>query len=162
MSKMFKRVIERLAAREGIDLWTVGSYAKFEMAGYQDLCLEVIGPGLIAVAHTFVQNGDLMFDPEIVFSMTTGEGWAPVEITQHPVGNYQRVAEVGHHGQITHLNVRVQRSVSQFAGVWARDLQAQGWQHRATCARKEHGEGQTVPEALRPTPAGTVVQTAFC
>ena len=40
----------------------------------------------VVVGHYFIQNGDVMADPEIVFDYAT---WNPLELTQHPVGVYR-------------------------------------------------------------------------
>ena len=71
-------------------------HRKYELEGYQPLSIEVLPPSMcpagvpaVAVAHTFVQNGDLMYDPEIVFAVGQTEAWLAYEITQHPVGRYR-------------------------------------------------------------------------
>lgn len=48
-----------------------------------DLTIERIGENQLSVAHHYVQRGDLMSDPEIVFSITD-DGWVAIEYTQHP------------------------------------------------------------------------------
>jgi hypothetical protein len=143
-SKTFKKAIEQLARREGVDLALPGAYLLFDMDGFQRLRIEVLAPGIVAVAHTFVQNGDLMCDPEIVFSTTTVEGWSPVECTQHPVGAYTVCAKVNERGEITHRNARAQRDILALVNVWARNLRAQRWLEDATCTRSKHGTGQLV------------------
>jgi hypothetical protein len=139
-SKLMKQKIEALARREGIDLTRVGAYMRFEMAPYQPMYVETIAPGLVAVAHTFVQYGDVMKDPEIVFSTTTvADAWCPVECTQHAVGSRAECAEVNESGCITGYRRRAYGSVMELVGMWARNIGTQGWLKGATCTRKEAG-----------------------
>lgn len=66
-----------------------------------------------AVAHTFVQNGDLMYDPELVFDPQT---WLVVEVAMHPTGFYQRVSAG-----------RYSPGLESFAKMWAKNLREQGF-----------------------------------
>ena len=77
-----KDILERL----GIDLveeMTVNEGYTIEVEGYEDLTIEKIGSNRLSVAHYYVQRGDLMCDPEIVFRIEES-GWIPVRYTQHP------------------------------------------------------------------------------
>lgn len=80
---------------------------------YMPLSIEVTPDGNIAVAHTFTQNGDLMYDPELVFD---AHDWHVVEVTMHPTGVYQRVPD----GMYS-------PSLEDFVRLWAKNLQEQGF-----------------------------------
>jgi hypothetical protein len=84
-----------------------------ERKGYMRLVIEVTPMGEVSVAHYYTQNGDAMRDPEIVF---LPDCWLPVEITQDPVGIYQR-ANPG----------RYLKGANQLANVWAMNLRHQGF-----------------------------------
>jgi hypothetical protein len=71
-SKLIAQTIRAVAAARGLDLSKVGSHARIDNPPYMPLCIEVIGPNLISIAHYGLQNGDLMADPEMVFSMGVG------------------------------------------------------------------------------------------
>jgi len=101
---------------------------------YQRLVIEHVGRGprggeLVAVAHTFEQNGDLMYDPEIVFEVLAGAAWEPVEITQHPVGVYRRAVWTDS-GRLR-SNAALIRELKEFAGLWDRNLREQGFPEAA-------------------------------
>lgn len=91
---------------------------------YQPLTIEVTPDGHIAVAHTFVQNGDVMRDPEIVFNAMS---WQPIEITQDPVGVYRRARSGYYLSGVTRLanmmasNIREQFRAASFVS-YSHDL----------------------------------------
>jgi len=53
-------------------------------AGAMPLVIEKIGDNRVSVAHYYTQFGDVMYDPEIVFRITSNGTWMAVEYTQHP------------------------------------------------------------------------------
>jgi len=81
--------------------------------GYQPLSINVIGVGLVSVAHTYVQYGDLMYDPEIVFNVNMR--WLPVSFTQSGTGYH---AEAGNGRYLV---------LGGFDKVWARNIKHQGY-----------------------------------
>lgn len=86
---------------------------KLKNEPWMPLSIEVTPDGNVAVAHTFVQNGDLMYDPELVFD---ANDWRVVEVTMHPTGFYHRVP-AGHYSP----------GLEDFASTWAQNLRAQGY-----------------------------------
>jgi hypothetical protein len=103
-------------------------HRKYELEGYQPLSIEVLPPSMcpagvpaVAVAHSFVQNGDLMYDPEVVFAVGQTEAWLAYEITQHPVGLYRNAY------RDNSLDVAEVRDINGLVSVWARNLSGQGW-----------------------------------
>lgn len=44
-------------------------YLRFERAGFEPLTVEWVGNNFISVMHSFIQNGDVMRDPDIVLSV---------------------------------------------------------------------------------------------
>jgi len=77
-----KAILERLGI-ESIEEMSVNESYTVEVGGYEDLTIEKIGADRLSVAHHYIQRGDLMYDPEIVFYIENGE-WRPVRYTQHP------------------------------------------------------------------------------
>lgn len=86
------------------------SYA-IEVEGNEDLTIEKIGSDRLSVAHHYIQRGDLMCDPEIVFRVEEGE-WIPIRYTQHP-----RVHQYDPEG------IRIEGFVVQ----WSANLREQGF-----------------------------------
>src|SRR5688572_24152322 len=52
---------------------------------WMPLVIERHGPRVM-ISHFFLQNGDVMSDPELVFMLPD---WEIVELTQHPIGLYR-------------------------------------------------------------------------
>lgn len=77
---------------------------KIENPGFMDLHIEYVGTGprnlpMVSVAHYYVQNGDLMRDPDMEFEVDpkeldadvtpktlSGEGWYPLTYRQDGLG----------------------------------------------------------------------------
>lgn len=141
LTRAFPRNLRRVIASRG-DLLTFesaiggrGEFArKYELGGNgadssaQPLSIEILPPSMcpagvpaVAVAHTFIQNGDLMYDPEIVFAVGQPDAWLAYQITQHPVGGYSCAYIDGA------LYPGVVKSINALVSTWARNLAAQGW-----------------------------------
>ena len=112
---------------------------KIEAPGFMPLNVEVIsqrGPGgglLLAVSHTYVQNGDVMRDPEIVAEITPGSSdWLPISFRQDNLGILHEavVSEGGvfllHHGLVADLK--------RFMALWDKNLREQGFIEAARAA----------------------------
>jgi len=124
--KAMQTIIEAIAKRHGLDLSTVGAHLRLEMPGYLPLCIEVVGERMISVAHFFLQAGDLLYDPEMVFYVQNG-AWIPLSITQAPVGVYREVLFLDDDGMPERYEPRMMRELASFSTMWARNITAQGW-----------------------------------
>jgi hypothetical protein len=123
---------------------------KVEVPGYLPLNIEIIGKGpggglLLAVSHTYVQNGDLMRDPEVVAEVTPGSSdWLPISFRQDNLGILHEavVSEGGvflfHHGLVADLR--------KFMAFWDENIRQQGFTEAARQAtsqdRRPPGEGE--------------------
>ncbi len=91
----------------------------------------------VSVTHYIEQNGDMLRDPEMVFSLHTltaamprFEGWVP--LTTEP-GGFGRVCPTTKHaanGKPTGYYPRAMREAYAFAALWARNLRSQGFVRR--------------------------------
>ena len=96
-------------------------YLELTNAPYMPLVIERQGDE-VAVMHYFIQNGDLMRDPEVAFRHGS---WEPISITQDPVGVYREVFLFVGGRRV--MNVRLLRELEDFARLWAANLRAQGF-----------------------------------
>lgn len=129
-----------------------GDVMVLAMPPYQDLAFARLGRHLMSVAHQYHQEGDRMYDPEIVF-FTGGAAWVPFSITQSPVGVYREVAVLTPDGsRIARIQPTGLRDVARFAELWARNLVAQGWLDSATLVGKTESEDDEPPTQERPAP----------
>ena len=106
-------------------------HASIENPPYMRLVIEDIGIGprghqAISVAHYFTQNGDLCQDPELCFEFVPQGGhvvYEPFSFQQAIPPVYQEVFENGPASE----NHRLKRDLTQFAQMWDRNLQEQGF-----------------------------------
>jgi hypothetical protein len=95
------------------------------------LVVEFVGNGprgnaLVAVAHTYVQEGDVMYDPEMEFEVSNDlSTWLPVSYRQDNLGTRQEAVWVT--DRRVQIVPRLVRELSQFANGWDRNLRRQGF-----------------------------------
>ena len=119
---------------------------RIENPGYMPLSIDFLGTGprdlpMIAVAHNFVQNGDVMADPDMQFEIDPEGGYHPVNITQSPVGAYHEAVFIGDDGKV-YIRPAVVRDLKSFARMWDRNIGAQGF--------IEAAKALTNPPAVQP------------
>ena len=127
---MFQQAIETiLKAHDLLQAFQASPefYVCFTMPGFDRLVIERQGSQVI-VGHYFEQNGDLMSDPEVVFDLET---WAPLELTQSPMGVYRRKF-IERDGK-TYVDTRFDRGVRPLVRMWADNLLHQGWSNPERC-----------------------------
>jgi hypothetical protein len=119
-----------------------------EAPGFMPLHLEIVGRGpggglLLAVSHTYVQNGDLMRDPEVVAEISPGSSdWLPIRYRQDNLGALHEavVSEGGvflfHHGLVADLK--------RFMAFWDENIREQGF---IEAARQATSRGPRPPGA---------------
>ena len=111
-----------------------GTAKRLKAPGFMDLTVDCLvrerGEGymVIAIAHRYEQNGDLMSDPDMelkihFYAVEGGEGHAVEALTyqQDGLGIYQRV-----YPEPGKVAPRLQRELNQFLGMWLRNLLKQG------------------------------------
>lgn len=124
-SPNMQRVITALAFKHGINLWKVEATFRLDMPHFDRLVVENIGGHRISVAHYFVQNGDLVADPEVVF-LVRDDQWYPVEMTQVLLG-WRELAQCAANGAVLGIRPQAQAAAAEFADWWADQIEAQGW-----------------------------------
>ncbi|MGE0269588.1 MAG: hypothetical protein AB7S78_14150 [Candidatus Omnitrophota bacterium] len=103
--------------------------------GFMPLSVEDIGhtpDGLrqIAISHYGEQNGDLMRDPEMVFTLHEIDGITvaePISFQNDYMGIYQEVYSYNGEGTRTHVNPCLKRELKSFSITWFRNLKHQGF-----------------------------------
>lgn len=79
-------IVEKILGRLGyqsVETMEINDGVTLQSDGFDDLSIEKVGSNLISVSQHYVQRGDVMCDPEVVFRIEDGE-WIPVEYIQHP------------------------------------------------------------------------------
>jgi hypothetical protein len=99
--------------------------------GYMPLVAEEIGESAegrrhVALAHTGLQNGDVMHDPEIVFEFHA-LGAEPISFGNDYVGAHNEVYAYDDAGRRTGVYAKRRAELVSFARIWFRNLRAQGF-----------------------------------
>lgn len=139
-SKSMAKVVTKLAVKHGLDL-SKGGAIRLDNPGYERLCIEVIGPHQVSVAHYYEQNGDLVADPDIAF-FTGYEailGWVPMYM-QDFVG-FREAAEL-REGDIGRYWPAAMKDITSFVNQWARNIGGQRWLDRAV-KHQDNGDDST-------------------
>lgn len=115
-------------------------HIRLENRGYMPLVIECVGEGprdlpLISVAHTYVQNGDVMYDPEMTFEVDPGHPgeWGPITYRQDNLGFHQVAVWRTEQGQVM-LRPALVRELKSFARMWNKNLRDQGFLDAARAA----------------------------
>jgi len=120
-----KQVIEKIVeARDMLTQFRSGDFhLRIENLPYQPLAIQRNGNS-VCVTHYFVQNGDLIPDPDMEFLIGADGNWYPVAI-QYSNGAYFR-ARWSDDGK-QYVDRRQVMSQTSFANMWARNIKAQGF-----------------------------------
>lgn len=122
-----QQIIKEIAEKHGLDLTAPEAHLKLTMPNFDPLVIEKIGKNQISVAHYFVQEGDMMADPDLVL-FTGYIAWVPTEITQAPFGIYNKVAWLTDDGrQVDRFLPTSQAALADFANEFGRQIRANGW-----------------------------------
>jgi hypothetical protein len=110
---------------------------KLESAGYMDLIVETwrVSEWLhVSVAHYYVQEGDLMADPEIEFRTRRFQDidgkwkWKiePIHFKQDNLGIYHQAMFFEENGQIL-CDLKLQKNIRSFLLSWSNNIKNQGF-----------------------------------
>lgn len=101
-------------------------YLRLKSEGHMDLSIDRLGPDRIAMAHNFIQNGDVMADPdmEILIDMPSRMAFG-MAYQLDGLGVYQNVADGA-----GHINADLRLELSSFLQKWLTTLEHQGFYRR--------------------------------
>ncbi len=108
---------------------------KLTVDGYMPLGIERIGTSgdghkLVALAHTGLRNGDVMYDSEMVFrfiDMGEVQVAEPISFRNDYMGIHQEVYRYNDEGKATDVNTRLKAELKSFSRTWFRNLKEQGF-----------------------------------
>lgn len=86
------------------------------------VAVECIGDCRFSVAHYYVQNGDMMRDPEMTFFLADDGHYYPMTIQMDALGIYRVGVEFGEDGRIIQGNIREQADQARFANKWMANI----------------------------------------
>ena len=112
------------------------TYLHFERDGLEPLTVENVGDNLISVMHSFVQNGDLMRDPDIVLLVDNANKTASaVSYEMSSIGLYKEYMDF-ETGKI--LDEAGQKETDSFLSDWFKNIERQ--QYVLVRGEKENGD----------------------
>ena len=87
---------------------------------YMYLCVEMIAPGYVSLAHYGLQNGDMIRDPDVVFWDAPGLGWLPVSYRNDYAGFDATYVEAGSEMGLPLVvrDAQGQRGLAEFCETW--------------------------------------------
>ena len=107
---------------------------------YMPLSLDYLGNNgkydMFAVAHNYIQNGDVMADPDMQF-VDDGTYWYPTTFQNDGIGVYKEVYEFDVGGNFSKVNPRLKAELESFSRTWARNIDQQGFAGGKLAARNE-------------------------
>jgi hypothetical protein len=121
---------------------------KLEVESYMPLAIQFIGVGprgmpLVSVMHHYLQNGDVMRDPDVEFEIDTEGGWHPISYRQDSVGLMQEAVFADPQSGRVMVRPKLVRDLRRFAATWSNNLDEQGF---VAAARKVvEGKGGAEP-----------------
>lgn len=123
MSGVIKKILKKQGLLEKFEAST-DFYVKIESKPFMPLIIERHETQVV-VAHYYLQNGDLIPDPDMEFEVSHDGSWLPVAI-QFASGNYKRAIITDEAGRLL-INPRERLDQKLFSDMWARNLRAQGF-----------------------------------
>lgn len=105
----------------------IGGHRKFDNAKgiFMAVSIDRLTERHYSVAHNYIQNGDLMADPDMTFYRTPeGEFW-PCTFQQDNLAFYQVGLEITEDGSIEAENPKAQADQADFANGWMRNIAEQ-------------------------------------
>lgn len=111
-----------------------GDYLKLKSSAYMDLNIDYLYSEkrsyVISIAHNYVQNGDLMADPDMEIEIYPNIRMVEaLTITQHAVGVYRKVYEINENGKKISVDPAAKRDLNEFLLLWLKNLVDQGFKH---------------------------------
>ena len=107
-----------------------GNYAKIQNSpALMPVVVEKVGHlkgygEIISIAHYGEQNGDLMADPDMTFTIVRGE-YYPISFKNDYVGIYQEVFSYNEDGSPEAIDIKLQSDLTTFANQWMNSIQEQ-------------------------------------
>ena len=120
--RIYSRLDKLLAAFGGLKgiLITPDFHATLKARGFMDLSIEVLRPGVIAMAHNYIQNGDVMADPDMEIQINYLNKSAQAKTFQQDgLGVYQSAWN--------EANPSLELELNSFLYFWLGNIQDQGF-----------------------------------
>ena len=118
-SKIFYELMEQLGKRCAV---------KIDNSPNEFMAVNIdrIGPQVVAIAHNYVQCGDVMADPDMMFYIQKDTGLVyPFSYQLSSLGTYQESIVFDEDGQPLSFYPKMQKDHAVFASQWMKNIKAQ-------------------------------------
>lgn len=126
-------ILSQLASSYGFNLldWESDIYLKLEQEGFNRLVLERHEPHVFSLSHYYLQNGDLMADPDVTFLLIKPLSRLiiyPLTFQQDNLGIYREVAFLNsERNHLSKFKPAPIEDLVEFCDTWAANIYAQKW-----------------------------------
>ena len=97
------------------------SYLKLKLKGSMNLSVEWIEENKISIMHTYIQNGDLMRDPDIEIMVDSESKMLfPKTYRQDSLGIFQDI-------ELTNNKLKLSTELSEFLNTWLKNIEIQNY-----------------------------------
>lgn len=133
LSPAATQILLNLTSAYGFNLTdtTQDIYLKLEQDNYMPLVLEKHEKHVFSLSHYYVQEGDLMSDPDITFIIFGGSNnylICPLSFTQSNLGIYQEVAWLNSDRNcLGKFKPQALKDLVDFCHLWLSNIQTQDW-----------------------------------
>lgn len=113
---------------EELGILEVGEYLKIKNEPYMDLNVDRLHGNVISMAHNYLQNGDVMADPDMTIEIYPDKREAEALTFQNDgFGLWQTVYNYDDQGRKVAVRPRLKRELNSFLLQWLKNLKAQGF-----------------------------------
>ena len=125
MKTIYETIYQKL---ETLGVTEINEYKKLEAGGFMDLNIDILSDNdevkIIAMAHNFTQNGDVMADPDMEIRIYKKTGMAEaLTFQQDSLGIFQRV----YLDNDTKVDLQAKKDLNKFLNQWLTNLKSQGF-----------------------------------
>jgi len=124
INKSARKILETLIA----GLKHPGDYRKIDnsksfMVVHINFLTKVIEGNIYSISHTYIQEGDVMFDPEVCY-IKIKDDYYPISYCQHNLGIDQECV-IFENGKIMDIKPRLQKDIVSFSATWLSNIKEQ-------------------------------------
>ena len=125
-------IMKIIEAKGGLQKLEEVGYFKVEVKGYMALSIDFLGKGpnglpMVAIAHNYIQNGDVMADPDMQVEIGPDNKLYPVTYQQDGLGLFQRVYDLDESGKPVGVRLGLRKQLNAFLRTWGANLRRQGF-----------------------------------
>lgn len=130
MADEYQRNYEIISKLIGMDLeeWLKGEgiYIKLKADGFMDLHIDKLGGRRFSMAHNYIQNGDVMADPDMILEFSRRDDGKrfvePLTYQQDCFGIFHEVYDLDENGQKIKVRIKLKKGLQSFLTTWLNNL----------------------------------------